>query len=654
MRRLALALVALLVAGSASTLAVAERVDRQTEAAFQRFATDYVDAYLTAHPVRATQLGVHQHDGRLADLSPPAVRGRVHALRAALERLLQIDARVLTGSASFDYRLLDHAIRAELLELEDVRGWQRDPALYSREMADGVASLVERQFAPLAQRVAHVISRLEHYPAITHAARENLRDVPAVWADLAAKSTRGHLSFLRDELPATLRAQGFGQLPAELRSPFALARRSALQELEQFAAWLETELLPEAHGDFRLGRELFERKLLYEEHIAMSVDELVATNERAIDHYRQWIVREAARLDPARPVEQVLQDLVRRHPSPRELIPAARRAVARAQEFVRARQLVTLPSDQLPIVRPMPDSARSGFASMSAAGPFESVATEAYFNLTNVDPAWSKALRRQHLTYFHHAGLLGIGIHEVMPGHYVHMLYRRELPSDVRKVFVPASLTEGWAHYAEQMMIDQGLGDGDPALRLGQLRRALQRHARWYVATALHAGNATLEDAARRFADIAYFAPFPAMRETVRGTYDPTYLVYALGRMQILELREDYRRHRESRGETFSLREFHDRLLRLGLPIALAREAMVPSSDARRGGFSAPCRHRTGRTPPRPRRAGDALRTDQPERAGQTGRGSPPARWRRAPRPSRRRPAVGCGRRHASRRTRRS
>jgi uncharacterized protein (DUF885 family) len=220
---------------------------------------------------------------------------------------------------------------------------------------------------------------------------------------------------------------------------------------------------------------------------------------------------------------------------------------------------------------------------MSTPGPFETEATEAYFSITGVDPSWTPEEQEQHLTYFNYPGLLGISVHEAMPGHYVQLLYQRQLPTDIRKVFVPRSFVEGWAHYAEQMMVDEGMGDGDPRVRLGQLRRALQRHARWDASLALHVSNESVEEVAERFGEIAYFAPFPALRETQRATFEPTYLYYALGRMQILELREDYKRSLESRGKKFSLQEFHDRLLTLGLPLTLAREVLIPAAHPASG-----------------------------------------------------------------------
>lgn len=191
-----------------------------------------------------------------------------------------------------------------------------------------------------------------------------------------------------------------------------------------------------------------------------------------------------------------------------------------------------------------------------------------------MDPAWTADKQHEHLTYFNYPGLLGISVHEAMPGHFVQLAFRKRASSDLRKVFQTGSLVEGWAHYTEQMMVDEGLGDGDPKVRIGQLRRALQRHARWYAGLALHVYNEPLDKVVERYQKIAYFARFPAYREVVRASYDPTYLYYALGRMEILRLRADYQRKQVKAGKPFHIGEFHDRLLQLNLPLSLARQAL--------------------------------------------------------------------------------
>jgi uncharacterized protein (DUF885 family) len=550
------------------------------DAEFTRFAREYLDWYFVQNPVRATALGLHHSDARLPDLSAEAHARKTAALHGWLERLGHIDRSALTGEAALDVHVLENALRADLLELEEVREWRRNPMVYNGTIVYGLTTLSSREFAPLEERLRSLIARMAGIPSVIASAKANLADVPRPWAEQAVRDTRGTVSYLREDLHAALEAQGLARVEAPLREQFEAARQNAEAEVEDFARWLEEDLLLRATGDFRLGKALFEKKLALEEHVELSAEQLRDINERAIRYYQEWVAREAARVDPAKTPAQVMQAITQNHPPAEELIPTARRQLEQVQRFVIDKQLVTLPSQRLPTVRETPPYARMGFASMDTPGPFEQRATEAYYNITNVEPDWTPEQKAQHLTYFNRAGLLGITVHEAMPGHFAQLLYEAQIPTEVRKVFSPASVVEGWAHYTEQMMVDEGLGGGDPAIRLGQLRRALQRHARWHAALALHVFGEPVEQVARRYAEIAYFEPFPALREVQRGTFNPTYLYYALGRMQILKLREDYRRAQQARGQPFSLRDFHDRLLRLGLPITLARQALLPGDTA--------------------------------------------------------------------------
>lgn len=546
------------------------------DAEYTRFAREYLDAYYAAHPVRSTSLGLHPYDTRLPDVSAGAFERRAKELHGWLARLEKLDRAGLTGDAVFDVRILENALRAELLELEDERGWQHNPMLYNGTIANGLSSLSQREFAPVEERVASLMARMGQIPQVVAAAKANLRDVPKPWAEQALRDTRGTVNFLRTDLPGALAAQGLGRADGKLNQAFSAALAKATAEVEAFARWQETELLPKANGDFRLGKELFERKLALEEHVSLTAEQLRDINERAIGDYKARVAAEAARVDARKSPVEVMDALVHDHPTPEALIPTARKQLAECQRFVLEKGLMTLPSERLPMVRETPPYARISFASMDTPGPFETRATEAFYNITNVEAGWTEEQKGQHLTYFNHAGLLGITVHEAMPGHFVQLLYGSQIPTEVRKVFAPASLVEGWAHYVEQMMVDEGFGGGDPGVRLGQLRRALQRHARWYAGLSMHAFGESVEGAAKRYAEIAYFEPFPALREVQRGTFNPTYLYYALGRMQILKLREDYKRYVEARGQTFSLRDFHDRFLRLGLPVSLARQALMP------------------------------------------------------------------------------
>lgn len=539
---------------------------------FDKVAAEHLDHLYEARPVRATGLGVHTFDDRLPDLTKKGIEKRTARLRVELELVRQIDPASLDDRRRFDFAILENAIRAELLELTEVRSWARNPMLYNRVAASGVQTLVDREFATLDARVDALVSRLEGIESVLAAARTNLEDVPKLWVELAAKSTKGTVAFFEEDVPGALAAQGFEKLDEARRRRFDTALAKAVTDVRAYTAWLESDLLPRANGDPKLGADIWEKKLRYEEHVALDAEALRAMNKKAIERYHAWVAKEAAKIDPSASPADVMKGVTENHPTAEELLATAERYVKDARDFVVKKKLVTLPTDDLPIIRESPKYARRGFASMSTPGPFEKEATEAYYNITNVEPDWTDEQKHQHLTYFNHPGLLGISIHEAMPGHFVQLLYEASIPSDLRKVYMTASLVEGWAHYAEQMMIDEGLGDGDPAIRLGQLRRALQRHARWNAAIAIHVDGKSIEEAAKEFEQIAYFAPFPALRETRRATYDPTYLYYALGRMQILALRDEVAK---KQGDRFSLRDFHDRLLRLGLPLSLAREVML-------------------------------------------------------------------------------
>jgi uncharacterized protein (DUF885 family) len=552
---------------------------QQARAQYDAFVDGFLAWHFADQPVRATRLGIHDHNHALPDLSQEGQARRTADLNDWLGRLEVIDADLLSPADQLDYQVLDHAIRGDLLELEEIRWWTKDPSLYIGTVSGGISGLADRDFAPLEERMDAILRRQSMIPQVLEAARENLDEVPELWARQAIGSARGTARYLREDLPRALEAHGLRNAPSQDQSRFTRGNAAAAEEMEAFAAWLEEDLLPRADGDFRLGADLFERKLRYDEHVELSVAELREINEREIERYREWIAEVAAEIDPDRDPAEVMEEITSEFPSPEELIPTAEQYQRDLQAFIRENDIVTLPTDDRPIVRETPDYARGGFASMSTPGPFETRATEAYYNITNVLPEWTDAQKREHLTYFNYPGLLGITVHESFPGHFVDFLYRPMIESRVRKVFNWGSLSEGWAHYTEQMMVDEGLGDGDPAIRLGQLRRAIQRHARWYAGLEMHAFGADVEEATDRYQEIAYFARFPALQEVERGTRNPTYLYYALGRMQILQLRDDYRAHLEEQGEGFSLRDFHDRFLQIGLPVSLARRVLIPGDE---------------------------------------------------------------------------
>ena len=263
------------------------------------------------------------------------------------------------------------------------------------------------------------------------------------------------------------------------------------------------------------------------------------------------------------------------HPAPGQLVATGRQQLEELATFLERQKIISLPSGEPIAVAPTPDFYRWSFASMWTAGPFESKPTRAYYYLTDVDPSWSPERQNEHLRDYNFPTLWSISIHEVYPGHFLHYQHLRKVESKTRKssLFAPASFTEGWAHYCEQMMIEAGFGRQDPAIKLGQLAEALVRLVRFIVCIKLHAEDMSVEQGVRYFRDEAFMEEGSARREAERGTFDPTYLVYTVGKLMLLKLRQDYK---QQQGKSFSLRVFHDTLLGHGAaPLWLHRQLML-------------------------------------------------------------------------------
>jgi uncharacterized protein (DUF885 family) len=244
------------------------------------------------------------------------------------------------------------------------------------------------------------------------------------------------------------------------------------------------------------------------------------------------------------------------------------------QDFIRQHHIVTIPSPVQPIVEETPPFMRAlTSASMDTPGAFEKVAKEAYFNVTLPEPGWSAQKTKEWMEGFNRGTITSTAIHEAYPGHYTQFLWVQRAPSIVRRVIGSGSNAEGWAHYCEQMMFEQGYGNGDPKLRLGQIQEALLRDARYIVGIQMHTGKMTFDQAVEFFVNEGHQTRAVAEREAKRGTADPTYLVYTLGKLEILKLREDYRK---AKGAQFSLEEFHNRFLQQGYPpIPIVRRELL-------------------------------------------------------------------------------
>jgi uncharacterized protein (DUF885 family) len=545
---------------------------------FQAIADAYLRGYYEFNPTEATALGLHEYDARLESRSSESVAAEVRRLRAALAELARINANLLPPEARYDYLTLASHARAQLLELEDIRMWQRNPNVYNRLAAASVDNILKRNYAPIEQRLDAMLARDREIPRLLNEARINLDNPPRIYTETAIAQVRGSLDYFTRVVPQMIERAGGGRLSAARRAQIEASNQSVIAALGSFADWLTRDLSPRSYGEFAIGEENFRRKLLYEEMVETPIAQLIRDGERELRRTQEEMRALAEEITPGRDVVYALQTLGRDHPAADGLVGDTRAELDRIRAFVRTQEILTPPARENLIVSETPEYARStSFASMDAPGPFERAANEAYFYVTPPDAQWDARRREEHLSFYNRSSLPVIAMHEVYPGHYYQYLALKTQPSRVRTVLASASFVEGWAHYCEQMMLDEGFGGNNPKLRLAQLNLALLRLCRYLVGLRMHTAGMSYEQGVDFFMREGYQERVNAEREARRGTLDPTYLVYTLGKMEILKLREEWR---QRLGSSFRLGEFHDRLLSLGMPpIKIIRLAMLGESS---------------------------------------------------------------------------
>jgi uncharacterized protein (DUF885 family) len=476
----------------------------------------------------------------------------------------------LSAATAADRELLLSDIRGSLHTLETLRPWETQPDLYSSSVTSSIFVIMSRSFAPPAQRMASVIARERLIPKVFDHARANLRNPPKVATEIALEQLPGIESFFRKDVPAAFEGA--------VNDEFRQANDGVLAALASYGEFLRKELLPKSTGDFRIGAENYRRKLLFDEMIDTPLERLIEIGTADLRRNQEQYKKVAHEFDPKRSLEQVRNDLERDHPDPAALLQSFRDTLGGLRTFIEQRGILTIPSPVPPILQETPPFMRAlTFASMDTPGPYEKAAKEAFFNVTLPEASWPKSRVEQHMAAFNRGTVLSTAIHEAYPGHYVQFLWLGRAPSKVRKLLGAGSNAEGWAHYTEQMMLDEGFAKDDRKIRLGQLQDALLRDARYLVGIRMHTGTMTFDEAVDFFVKEGYQTRAVAERETKRGTSDPTYLVYTLGKLEILQLREDYRK---LKGDRFSLKEFHDAFLSQGYPpIPLVRRALLGSGS---------------------------------------------------------------------------
>jgi uncharacterized protein (DUF885 family) len=531
---------------------------------------EFLDGWLTRHPELATRLGLHGWDSKLVPVTQASVESDVQWLREMRARLRAIPIGELSFERAQEHDLLMARIERERIDLEEVRSWERNPGYYLDLVAGSVLAVLERDYSSPCERVILATRRLKQVPEVLRAARVNLKDPPRLYTEVAIAQFAGALDFYRTTIPA---------LTVECREPLlhgdlAEADSLAVHAVQEFLEELRTDVLPHAVDSFALGRDLLQRRLAATEMESAPVESLLAGGWRALDDTRAEMAKVAGRIAPGGDVAAALDSLRSDAPPAGALVPFVASQLDTIRAFLRKHAILTLPQAENLKVRETPAFQRNlNFASMDAPGVWEKHATQAYLNVTPADSAWGEAERRDHLAFFNRASSQIVAIHEALPGHYYQFLALQHVDSRLRQALRSTANTEGWAHYCEEMMVEQGYGGGDPRIELAQLELALQRIGRLIAAISLHTGRMSVAEAARMFEERCYMAPVNAAREARRGALDPGYLSYTLGKWRILQIRDEAQ---QMLGSVFRLSEFHDVLLRQGgVPLPLARDGVM-------------------------------------------------------------------------------
>jgi uncharacterized protein (DUF885 family) len=543
----------------------------RSETAFYSAVESFVDKMLAESPVAATQFGDHRFDHRLGEYTPEALRRQEVQLRQAERELAAMDTSGFGPDASVDHAVVCRLVRVFLREIDPLRSYERSPGQYLDECLGGVVLLLLRDFAPFPTRMRAILGRLREVPRVLTEAQQNLvpETVPSVWAEMALDSAQQGRALFALLVPLLA-----VRTPWLLPQALAAGRRAA-KAVDDYATFLKTTVIPNARGDFAVGKSLFE-EMLHDQHLLdLSADELLATGQRLFDETLRSMDELARKLDPARTARQILDEAKDRHPGAKGLLEAYRHEVARARAFVLEREIATIPDGESLRVEPTPAYLRGvlPYAAYMMPGILDKK-QEGVFVVTPVSRGATEKARNQKLRGHNYAKLPITALHEGYPGHHLQLVWANRTATLPRKLASALSslFIEGWAFYCEELMEQLGFLD-DPVQPLARRKDQLWRAARIILDVSLHTRGMTVDEAVAFLVDKVGLEPGDALAEVRRYTQSPTQpMTYLMGKLEILKLVAAYKeRHPKA-----SMREMHDAILACGsLPPKLLAQRLL-------------------------------------------------------------------------------
>jgi uncharacterized protein (DUF885 family) len=545
----------------------------------------FSDVYFHYSPTLGTQNGLHQYDTQLEDYTATNIQKEIAALHTYEKKVEAINPSALDASVAADRDILLNNIRSQLLTLEVIRPWEKNPDIYSSGITSSAFVIMERPYASTNIRLRSLVARENLMPEVLLEARKNLKNPPKIYTEIALEQIEGLISFFQTDVPSAFLSGSDAATDAEAKAAFSKSNAAVIDALKSYGAWMKSDLLPRSNGDYKFGADTFAKKLRYDEMVDIPLDRLLQIAFDDLHKNQAEFARIAKEVDPTKTPQEVLAELASIHPAPDKLLDTFQNTFASLIDFITTHHIITIPSKVEPALEETPPFMRATtFASMDPPGPFETHSTKAYFNVTLPEKSWAAPHIAEHMAAFNVGTIISTSVHEAYPGHYVQFLWMPQFPSTIRKVLGANTNIEGWAHYTEQMMLDQGYAAALPAatpaqireaklIRLGQLQDALLRDARFVNSIKLHTGQFTFDQSVDFFVTEGYQSHAAGLVETKRGTADATYLYYTLGKLEIMKLRADLMK---KQGAAFNLETFHNDFMRQGFaPIKVIRKAML-------------------------------------------------------------------------------
>ncbi len=535
---------------------------------WRQFTDEFIERFFAAVPARAVWAGRHDFDGQLQDVSPRAIREQAAMLREYARRAdEEFAAGTLGAGEELERRHLVSAIEGMLFAVEVAEYHLRNPAWYAGPLSPSV--YVTREYASKEERLASLTAHLQKIPAYLQQMRQTLEPpFPLPFVRTALVGFGGLASHFESDLPAL-----FADVDnEELQGAFAKALGSAVAALRDVEVWLELRL-EDATDDFALGEERYRELLWRSYRIDLSWQSLKRVAQADLARNLELLSATCQIVDPDITIAECAARV--REDKPEEgAVARANQQLPELKEYLISADIIGIPSEETAFVAEAPAYRRTNSAYIEIPGPYEQGLPAIYY-IVGPDPEWPPEMQRQYVPG--EADLLNTSVHEVWPGHFLHSLYVKRSGNRMGKLFWNGMLSEGWAHYTEELMQEAGLGEGQPLLRVGQILDALMRDVRFLSSIGLHVEGMSVETSRRMFAELAYLDPGNAQQQALRGTYDPGYFVYTLGKLIIRKMREDWTAERGGRA---AWKEFHETLLSHGsAPLPVLREAMMGPDD---------------------------------------------------------------------------